>query len=403
MDVKTVTQLTRAIKFHLNNQFPATWVSGEISGITQPSSGHIYFTLKDLNAQINAIIWRSDAEQIKFQLQSGMKVLCRGGVDVYPQRGSYQLIVRKIQPEGVGALELAFRQLKDKLAKEGLFDASEKRELPTIPNHIAVVTSPNGAAVRDFLQVLNRRWKQIRVTVVPAKMQGPGAKEEIVAAISACQRFADRPEVVVVTRGGGSIEDLWAFNEEMVVRAIRGSEIPVVSGIGHEIDVTLSDLAADVRALTPSEAAERVVPDIDECRTLLRIFRQRLQSQVIKTFKSARQQLDALASRPALTRPLERVRQCWLELDYLEQRLHGAFQESTRTCSQRLAQMAGQLQALSPLSVLARGYSVTTDSEGKLLNDFEDLNAGDTIHTRLVNSVIHSRVEEVRQLSDEDS
>ena len=275
-DTISVSQLTRQIKASLNNRFPSVWIEGEISGITRPSSGHVYLTLKDPHAQINGIIWASDAEALDFEIEQGMKVVCRGGVDVYPQRGVYQIIIRRIMPKGIGSLQLAFKQLHAKLSSEGLFDEDHKRDLPRLPKHIAVVTSPTGAAVRDFLQVLLRRWPNIRVTIVPSKVQGPGASQEIAAGIGYCQNFKTPPDVIVVTRGGGSIEDLWAFNEEVVVRAIHASEIPVISGVGHEIDVTLCDLVADARALTPSEAAERAVPDVEDVQHYLIQCQQRL-------------------------------------------------------------------------------------------------------------------------------
>lgn len=397
MQVQTIAQLTRSIKNQLNSQFPAVWVGGEISGITQPSSGHIYFTLKDQHAQINAIIWRSDAINLNFELTNGLKVICRGGVDVYPQRGSYQLIVRKIQPQGIGALELALRQLQKKLAAEGLFDAAHKKPLPRIPKHIAVVTSPSGAAVRDFLQVLLRRWPNIRVTIVPAKVQGPGAAEEIAAGVAICQSFADRPDAIVVTRGGGSIEDLWAFNEEVVVRTIFASTIPVVSGVGHEIDVTLSDLVADVRALTPSEAAERLVPQIDGVKDMLLAAQQRLRQSIASRFRGAQDELDQLASRPVLTQPLARVRQAAIELDYIEQTLESRMKALLRNRHAEISSLAGRLNAINPLSVLARGYSLTTDKNGALLTDCQTIAEGDRIATRLANGTIESRVERVQE------
>lgn len=400
MDVKTVSQLTRSIKYHLNSQFPATWVSGEISEITQPRSGHVYFTLKDQHAQINAILWRSDVQQLKFELKSGMKVLCRGGVDVYPQRGTYQLIVRKIQPEGMGARELALRQLKEKLTREGVFDLDKKRALPAIPRHIAVITSPDGAAVHDFLQVLLRRWSLVRVTIVPAQMQGAGSVDEVVSAVNACQQMQEKPDVIVLTRGGGSVEDLWTFNEERVVRAIHASSIPIITGIGHEIDVTLSDHAADVRALTPSEAAERVVPELDEVRAGLDMLLRRLRRSVLVRYDQAQRELQDLASRPSLTKPLERVHQHAMQLDFLEQRMNAAFQRVATARKQQIVTLAGRLEAMNPLAVLARGYSLTTLPTGQLLTDCENISVGDTIATRVANGQLTCRVEDIQKASE---
>ena len=391
-DVVTVTQLTQSIKYKLNNGFPSVWVGGEISGMTRPSSGHIYMTLKDKFSQMNAIIWRNDAENLKFDLTNGLEVVCRGGVDVYPQRGSYQLIIRQIQPKGIGALELAFRQLHAKLSKEGLFDPTLKKPLPQYPKHIAVVTSPTGAAVRDFLQVLTRRWSNIRVTIVAAKVQGPGSAEEIATGIRLCNRFDEPLDAIVVTRGGGSVEDLWSFNEEVVVRAIHASAIPVVSGVGHEIDITLSDLAADVRALTPSEAAERLVPNYHEVIGMLQAGHQRMAQSVVSRIRTAQHQLESLASRPVMTQPLERIRQSAMELDNLEGSMKRAADQKISQFDQTLKEMAARMNSLSPISVLARGYSLTTDEEGNLLLGCESIKPGDKISTRLSKGEITSTV-----------
>ncbi|MEL7496840.1 MAG: exodeoxyribonuclease VII large subunit [Planctomycetota bacterium] len=394
-NVRTISQLTRLIKAQLNNQFPAVWVSGEISGISQPGSGHLYFTLKDAHAQINAIIWRDDANELPFKPTNGMKVICRGGVDVYPQRGSYQLIIRKIQPQGVGSLELALRQLQQKLAKAGLFDDRHKQSLPMIPQHIALITSPTGAAIRDFLQVISRRWPNLRVTIVPVRVQGAGAAEEIANGIALCHTFASRPDAIVLTRGGGSIEDLWAFNEEVTVRAIFDAQIPIVSGVGHEIDVTLADLAADVRALTPSEAAERLVPNLADVKELLEAGRQRLQQSIRLRMVNARQQLEQLASRPVITQPLQRIRNSEMELDFLHQRLSRSMESNLKAKQQTVARLAGQLNAINPLAVLARGYSLTMDSDGRTISDCHSVATGDTIATRLENGTIFSSVNRI--------
>ena len=272
----TVSQLTARIKDLLEGAFPSVWVAGEVSNFSRPQSGHCYFTLKDDQSQIRAVMWRGTATKVKFDFADGLEVICRGHLDVYGPRGSYQLVVDELQPKGVGALELALRKLREKLAAEGLFEPARKRPLPVFPRRLAFVTSPTGAAVRDFLEVLRRRWRGVDVLIIPARVQGDGAAAEIVAGIRAANRLVPRPDVLVVGRGGGSLEDLWAFNEEPVVRAIAASKIPTVSAVGHEIDVTLSDLVADVRALTPSEAAERVVPAEDEMRKRLSGYSDRI-------------------------------------------------------------------------------------------------------------------------------
>ena len=269
--VLSVWQLTAHIKDLLEVSFGSVWVAGEISNLARPQSGHCYLTLKDDQAQIRCALWRNAAARVRFDLHDGLEVVCRGRIDVYAPRGDYQLIIESIEPKGIGALELALRQLREKLAREGLFDPRRKRPLPPFVRRIAVVTSPTGAAIHDFLQVLGRRWRGADVIVVPTRVQGDGAAAEIAAAIALANRLPLAIDCLVVTRGGGSLEDLWAFNEEAVVRAIHASRIPVISAIGHEIDVTLADLVADVRALTPSEAAELVAPAAED---LLARFRQ---------------------------------------------------------------------------------------------------------------------------------
>ena len=395
-DTISVSQLTRQIKASLNNRFPSVWIEGEISGITRPSSGHVYLTLKDPHAQINGIIWASEAETLDFELEQGMKVVCRGGVDVYPQRGVYQIIIRRIMPKGIGSLQLAFKQLHAKLSGEGLFNEDHKRDLPRLPKHIAVVTSPTGAAVRDFLQVLLRRWPNIRVTIVPSKVQGPGASQEIAAGIGYCQNFKTPPDVIVVTRGGGSIEDLWAFNEEVVVRAIHASEIPVISGVGHEIDVTLCDLVADARALTPSEAAERAVPDVADVQHYLIQCQQRIKNALRSKFRAAQNELDFLTSRPVISRPLEALRQAAMDLDFLEKSIHRSAEQQITMHQLELASLADRLNSISPLQVLARGYSLTTDSTGNLVRACKSVGLGDTIQTQIADGVISSQVKTIQ-------
>ena len=395
--VVSVSQLTESIKLNLNSTFSSVWVSGELSGVTHARSGHVYLTLKDQTASLNGIIWRSHADSLKFDLTTGLKVVCQGGIDVYPARGTYQLIIRKIQPQGVGELELAFRQLHQKLSAEGLFDPAIKKPLPDYPKHIAVVTSPTSAAVRDFLQVLTRRWPNLRVTIVPAKVQGAGAAKEIANGIEACDRFADRPDVVVVTRGGGSMEDLWSFNEEIVCRAVHRCSIPVISGVGHEVDVTLCDLVADIRALTPSEAAERCVPNQSDLFAGLSNYQRALGVHLMNRFQTARRQLDALQSRPVIARPIDRLRRAAMELDSIESQLHRGGKRIVSDAEQQLGKITAKLETINPLSVLARGYSVTTDTHGQTLTDCHQVQPGDKITSRLAKGSVVSRVESLEE------
>lgn len=394
----TVSQLTAQIKGLLENQFTSVWVSGEISNFSRPQSGHCYFTLKDDQAQIRAVMWRGAAARLKFNLADGLDVICRGHLDVYAPRGSYQLVVDELQPKGVGALELALRKLREKLAAEGLFDAARKRPLPAFPKRVAFVTSPTGAAIHDFLQVLGRRWRGVDVLVIPARVQGEGSVQEIVAGIKLANRMLPRPDVLVVGRGGGSLEDLWSFNEEAVVRAIAASRIPTVSAVGHEIDVTLADLVADVRALTPSEAAERIVPAADEISTRVRSYQQRLRHAAQRRVAWLRARFDGVASQRPFRRPFELIHDRNRRLDELA--VHG--QRSLRRLVQdrasRLSLLAGKVESLSPLAVLARGYTITQDvNTQKVLKSVDGLRVGDLIATRLVDGEAVSRVERIEE------
>lgn len=394
--VLSVWELTARIKDLLERSFPAVWVAGEVSNLARPRSGHVYLTLKDDRAQLRAAVWRNTAARLRFDLADGLEVVCRGHVDVYAPRGSYQLIVEQIEPKGIGALELAIRQLREKLAKEGLFDPARKRPLPAFVQRVAVVTSPTGAAIRDFLQVLRRRWRAADVLIAPTRVQGDGAAEEIAAAIETINRLAAPVDCLVVTRGGGSLEDLWAFNEEVVVRAIAGSGVPVVSAVGHEIDVTLSDLAADVRALTPSEAAELVAPDADELIAGLRQYQRRLLTALKSRAMAARSRLEAVARHHVFRRPYHRVHDLSRRLDELEGRSVRAIRGRLEGARRRTDAAAAQLESLSPLAVLGRGYSVTQhSSDGQVVRRAAELTPGEQITTRLAEGRTISRVEQI--------
>jgi exodeoxyribonuclease VII large subunit len=391
--ILSVSDLTLAIKGALERGFNSVWVGGEISELSRPHSGHIYLTLKDEGAQIRAVLWKSAAARIKCELHDGLEVICRGDIDVYPPRGSYQLVIRELEPRGLGALQLAFKRLYERLAAEGLFDPRHKKPLPRFPRRIAFVTSPTGAAVRDFLEVIRRRWQGVEVLIVPARVQGEGAAADIVRGIQRANQLRPPPDVLVVGRGGGSIEDLWCFNEESVVRAIRASHIPIISAVGHEIDVTLADLAADVRALTPSEAAERVVPSADDVLAALRGQQQRLASALRTRATQFRAQLEGHAQRRVFRRPFDIVQQPARRLDELEMRLARAIRQRVKRGHDRARAMAAQLEGLSPLAVLGRGYSLTTrDDTGAILRDSADVQPGDLLRTLLAAGEIVSRV-----------
>ena len=397
--VLSISELTEQIKGTLEGRFPGVWVCGEISNFSRPQSGHCYLTLKDDQAQIRAVIWRGAAARAKFELHDGLEVICQGYLDVYAPRGSYQLVIQQIEPKGLGALELALRKLREKLAAEGLFDAARKRPLPKFPRRIAFVTSPTGAAIRDFLEVLRRRWRGVDVLVVPVRVQGDGAAAEIAAGIDLVNRLALPVDVMVVGRGGGSLEDLWAFNEEVVIRAIHRSRVPVVSAVGHEIDVTLADLVADVRALTPSEAAERVVPAWEDVMAFLKGQEHRLLKALRVRAVSARARLAALSASRVLRRPLERVQLLDRLLDELQARADRAILRRLEVARSQIDSRAGQLDSLSPLAVLSRGYSLTTRlRDGQMVRSASQVAVGELLRTRLSEGTVTSRVESIENI-----
>lgn len=395
-EIWSVAELNERLRDLLQREFSSVWVSGEITDLARPSSGHIYLTLKDDQGSLRAVMWRSTAGRLKFDLKDGMQVVCEGQIDVYPPRGTYQLIIRQLEPQGIGELQLAFLQLRDGLDAEGLFDPRRKRPLPKMPRRIGVVTSPTGAAIRDFSEVQRRRWPAAQILVIPTRVQGEEAAPEIVNAIQLAQRVTPALDCLVVTRGGGSLEDLWCFNDERVVRAIASCTLPVVSAIGHEIDVTLSDLAADVRALTPSEAAERVVPSLDEVQSELQAWRKRLDHSLQRRLQLARLRVESLANRPVLARPEQRWQDAARRLDELEGRLHGAVSQRWQNWNQSAQAMAARLEALSPLAVLGRGYSLTQRyPEGKCLKSVDEIQPGELVLTQLAQGRLLSQVTQV--------
>ncbi len=394
-EVLTVGQLTAVLRGVVEQCFPDVWVAGEVSNCQKAGSGHIYFTLKDEEAQLKAILWKSAASKLKFDLRDGMEVIANGPLEVYPARGQYQIICQRVQPQGIGSLELALRQLQEKLSAEGLFDPARKRPLPEFPRTIALVTSPTGAAVRDMLQILSRRWPLARVLLLPVLVQGDGAKEQIATALGSIAHLPD-VDVVICGRGGGSLEDLWAFNEEIVARAIAACPVPVVSAVGHEIDVTIADLVADRRALTPSEAAELVVPSVDEVRILLARQRERLTAALRNRARQSRLALDGLAQRRCFARPIDGVHERATRLDDLEARIVRAARGLVARSRAEVNAFAGQLDALSPLGVLSRGYSLTKRlSDGLVLTSSDDIQPGDRISTLLGSGAIVSTVDSV--------
>lgn len=398
----TVSELTSVLKEVMETAFPFVWVSGEISNCKQASSGHIYFTLKDEDAQLAAIMWRSAAQRLRFQLKDGLKVLVAGPIQLYEMRGQYQIIAEQVEPQGIGALELAFRQLHRKLEAEGLFHAERKRRWPLVPRRIALITSPTGAAVRDMLQVITRRWPQANIVIVPVPVQGAEAAPQIAEALRQVHLIPD-VEVVICGRGGGSLEDLWAFNEEVVARAIFECRIPVISAVGHEIDLTIADLVADKRALTPSEAAELVVPHLADIRSLLDQLRQRLTSALQFQAQRARHQFERIAQHRCFARPLDRIHERESMVDDLEDRLKRAMSHRVETARGEIGTIAASLTALSPLAVLERGYSLTKRlSDGTLIRDLREVQVGDRISTLLADGHLISEVTSVDRGDDDE-
>ncbi len=343
--VYTVSALTEEIRDLLEGAFRFVWLEGEISNFRSPGSGHYYMGLKDERAQIRAVMFRPQVRYLKFRPEDGMRVLAQGRIGVYEPRGEYQVVLDYLEPLGVGALALAFEQLKRKLAAEGLFSEEAKRPLPFMPGRVAVVTSPTGAAVRDFLKVIHRRFANIEITVVPVRVQGEQAPGEIVAALETVNRELDA-DVIVLTRGGGSLEDLWAFNDEGLARAIRASRIPVVSAVGHEVDVTIADLAADLRAPTPSAAAEMLVVEKEALVRRLEDLRDRLGAGVRGGVLRWSRHLEQLASR--LRDPRKSLEQAWMRLDEISGRLERSLGSIMRERRTRLASAAGSLLRASP-------------------------------------------------------
>ena len=440
--VYTVTQLTTRIRATMENAFPEVWVEGEVSNLRIPSSGHVYFSLNDQESQIRAVLFRRMAAALPFHVENGLTVLGKGRVSVYEPRGDYQLLLEYLEPKGIGALQIAFEQLKQQFDREGLFDPARKRPLPFFPRHVGVITSGTGAALHDIVTVVHRRCPVIRIRLFPVAVQGPGAAQQIAEAVRLANQQADL-DVLIVGRGGGSWEDLWSFNEEVVVRAIAGSRIPVISAVGHEIDFTLSDFAADYRAPTPSAAAESVSPVLADLMEGIWEKNARLAQAMRGTFRFHRNQVVlALHTLPVpsqiLQRQVQRVDELsfrlgsgiramlaavrprlaalaaglgrvgpgysWqrgsLMLPQLLQRLSKAMPWVITGKKHQLRTVASTLDTLSPLAVLSRGYSILeTSPGGKIVKDAQSVQVGDRIRARLAEGKLSCLVEQTERQS----
>ena len=430
--------MTGLLRTSIEEQFSDIWLEGELSNLRAPGSGHVYCTLKDKTSQIRAVLFRSSAVRLRFALQEGMQVIVRGRLTVYEPRGEYQIVLDTVEPKGVGALQLAFEQLKERLAGEGLFDQDRKKPLPAFPGTVGVVTSLTGAAIRDILAVLRRRWPTIHILIAPVQVQGESAGRQVAEALAALNEWGS-VDVIIVGRGGGSMEDLWSFNEEIVVRAIAASHVPVVSAVGHEIDVTLSDFVADLRAPTPSAAAEAVVPVLAEIVERLRELTVRMGQMMLQHCAFERQRLDAgirgvtdvrfrlqaAAQRTddmvdrlrellqrLLTSGRERVHEAQRDLSGLNpilaikqglatvpqfsQRLEGQMGVVLTQHRHRVHALLAQLHTLSPLAVLGRGYSILqTVPAGKILHRANDVEVGQELEAQLVSGRLSCTVTRV--------
>lgn len=389
--IYTVSSLTHEIKTLLETSFPRLWVEGEISNYKAHSSGHIYFTLKDENAQIRCAMWRFKAGELLFRLEDGLKVIVEADIQVYEKNGTYQLIVQQLQPAGIGALQLAFEQLKQRLRAEGLFDETHKKPLPEFPERIGVITSPTGAAIRDIISVIHRRFPAIQIILYPVRVQGEGAAEEIVQAIKDFNEFK-AVDVLIVGRGGGSLEDLWAFNEEKVARAIYDSHIPIVSAVGHEIDFSISDFVADRRAATPTAAAEMVVPDQKELMGMLAHYYEKITQTIQQLITNYRNELFSLKRSYAFRRPEDLIFQKTQRLDEIFRHITMVTNHLLALHQQNLFYLQQQLRHLNPLEILQRGYSICY-KDGHVIKNVKQLNILDVVQVKLAKGQFLSQVQ----------
>jgi exodeoxyribonuclease VII large subunit len=442
--VLTVSALSQQLNAVMEERFPAVWVEGEISNFKVYGSGHAYFTLKDEGAQLRCVLFRTRARRVRFEPKDGLSVIAFGAVEVYAQRGEYQLVIELLEPRGLGALQLAFEQLKERLAAEGLFDARRKRPLPRFPRKIGIVTSPSGAALRDMLRIIGWRFGEVHIVLAPARVQGDGAAGEVAQGVRELNALGG-VDVIIVGRGGGSLEDLWAFNDEMLARTIAASKVPVISAVGHEVDFTITDFVADVRAATPSNAAELVVREKRAVAESVGDLTLRLQRAMRRALGAHRDRLDRTLGRRVLTdpgRPLRdlarrlddarvRLRQAGLAivgraehrlalaerglraaspvaravhdrraLIDLQGRLTRGWHRALDRARHRLGGAAGRLDSLSPLGVLGRGYSLTLTPARRIVRTWRDVSAGDAVRVLLHEGSLDCRVDATREHDD---
>ncbi|MFQ6082494.1 MAG: exodeoxyribonuclease VII large subunit [Candidatus Aminicenantia bacterium] len=421
--VYTVSEVTQLIRLELESSFPLLWVDGEISNFHLHSSGHLYFTLKDESSQLKGVMFRNQAREVPFQIKDGLQVICKGRITVYPPRGEYQIVVEVLEPKGKGAFQLAFEQLKEKLKEEGLFDVKYKKPLPLLPRKIGIVTSPEGAAIVDILKILERRFAHLEILIYPVKVQGKGAAQEIVEGIHYLNTLSDI-DAIIVGRGGGSVEDLWAFNEEIVARAIFQSKVPVISAVGHEIDFTIADFVADVRASTPSAAAELVVEKEEAFQERIRnlqsrttnalkfIFQQKknsalflMQNQVLTNFPSRllnlEQKVDELEIRA--WKVLKDIQKKLVEkksaLALINQKIKNSMRYIIRKADAQWKNLSAQLNNLSPLGILKRGYSLCWKKDKLvLIKEARQVKVEEEVRVSFYRGEITCRVKEIDKM-----
>lgn len=393
--VYSVSQITREIKLMLEGDFSSLWIEGEISNFKRHSSGHFYFSLKDADAQLSCVMWRGRNSGLIFQPEDGNKVMAFGNITLYERQGRYQLDVFRMRPVGIGELQAAFEALKRKLDAEGLFLSDHKKSIPEFPQKIGVVTSPTGAAFRDIISVIERRFPSVELILYPSRVQGPGAAEEIAEGIKRLNQMADI-DVIIAGRGGGSMEDLWPFNEEVVARAIFDSRVPVVSAVGHEIDFSISDFVADMRAPTPSAAAELVVRDQNELKQQLYYWQNQMSQQLLGNVQWYRDRLETFTKHYGLRRPLDLVKDYRFQLDDMGKNINIALSGQLLKKQHLLEQRKTKLFSLDPNAVLKRGYSITTRfSDQKIVSRSADLQVEDTISVQFFEGQIEGKVNKV--------
>ncbi|MEJ2542768.1 MAG: exodeoxyribonuclease VII large subunit [Calditrichaceae bacterium] len=396
--IHSVSDITRLIKTLIEENIPAVWVEGEISNYKPHYSGHVYFTLKDANAQISAVMWKSRKYNLTFEPEDGMLIQALGTIRLYEKSGRYQLDIIRMQPSGIGKLQLAFEQLKQKLDAEGLFDPEHKKAIPAFPEKIGVVTSETGAAIKDIINVIERRAPHVQLIIKNAKVQGVGAASDIVKAIEGFNKKID-VDLLIVGRGGGSYEDLWAFNEEIVARAIYNSKIPVISAVGHEIDFTISDFVADLRAPTPSAAAEIAVPDADELKDNIRYIQKRMHDICNLKIEIMRDRINYFKNSYGFKKPLDIIKQYALQVDDLSNKLQKSISSLLGQRREYCNQFKIRLENLDPKKVLERGYSISYIDD-KLIKNVNMVDINSNMHTEFASGTVWSKINRIEGTND---